>query len=83
MGHYYDSDTIVHLRPYSPAELRMERAKLAYELLELMMVDLSHDAPDDLAVLLAHSHDLARALYRKARAGLVRGEWIEEEDDAC
>ena len=80
---YYDNTPITHLQAYSPDELRMERAKLVYELLEQMMHDLGADTPADLACVLAHTHALAWRLYRQARLLVEAQEWIEEEPGVC
>lgn len=81
---YYDDGPIAHLPAYTPDELRMERAKLVYELLEQMMHDLSSDTPPEVACVLAHTHALAWRLYRQARRLVEAREWIAEEaEDVC
>jgi hypothetical protein len=77
---YYDNIPVTHLAAYSPDELRMERAKLVYELLEQMMHDLTPDDPREVACLLSHTHALGWRLYRKARLLVEAQEGIVEEE---
>jgi len=64
----WEYDDHVHLPVYNPEELRMERAKLVYELLELMMVDMAYDIPEAVAILLSRTYDLAEQLWAQTRA---------------
>jgi len=68
---------------YHTDELRIKRNELIYKLLEQMMVDLTVDTREELAILLSRTHDLGEQLYRRARRAAAELAWGSAEEDQC